>query len=307
LVREDVTMRLALVANPRSGTAPDPGRLAALLRADGAQVSVTAIADLARDGNAVLDAAGMAAAAQMLSIRGVPDRIVVAGGDGSIGVTALLAAEMSVPLAIVAVGTANDFARAQDLPLKLEAACSLARDPGATTRRAELALAGERPFVNTATAGLSVQAARAARPYKARLGPLAYTVGALKAAVTASPLTCGVRCDGRECYTGRAWQIIVAATGAFGGGSEIGQTSRHDGLLDVAIIPAGPRLELPRRAWGMRRGRLSTQPDVTHHRAAKIETDIDEPHTTFNIDGELSRCQPAQFTLHPGGFDVVVA
>jgi len=159
-------MRLALVANPRSGTAPDPGRLAALLRADGAQVSVTAIADLARDGNAVLDAAGMAA-------------------DGSIGVTALLAAEMSVPLA---VGTANDFVRAQDLPLKLQAACALARAPRATTRRAELALAGERPFVNTAAAGLSVQAARAARPYKARLGPLAYTVGALRAAVTAWPV-----------------------------------------------------------------------------------------------------------------------
>lgn len=92
-------MRLALVANPRSGTAPDPGRLAALLRVDGAQVSVTAITDLAREGNAVLDAAGMSAAAQKLSMRGVPDRIVVAGGDGSIGVTALLAAEMSVPLA----------------------------------------------------------------------------------------------------------------------------------------------------------------------------------------------------------------
>lgn len=300
-------MRLALVVNPSSGTAPEPARLAALLGAGGAQVSVTAIGELAPDGSAELDATSLAAAARALSARGVPDRIVVAGGDGSLGLTALLAAEMGVPLAIVAVGTANDFARAQDLPLELEPACALACDPRAATRRAELALAGARPFVNAAAAGLSVQAAREASPYKSRLGPLAYAAGALRAGGTGSPLRCRVRCDGRECYAGRAWQIIVAATGAFGGGSEIGPTSPTHRLLDVAIVPAGSRLGLLRRAWGMRRGRLTAQPGVAHQSAATIEIDMGEPDPTFNVDGELCRCEPAHFTLRPGGFEVIVA
>lgn len=301
-------MRLALIANPRSGTAPEPERLAALLGARGAQVSVTAIQQLAGDGDSGgLDAAGLAAATGALSQSGIPDRIVVAGGDGSIGLTALLAAEIGVPLAVVAVGTANDFARALDLPLKLEPACALACDPRAATRHAELALAGERPFVNAAAAGLSVIAAREASPHKSRLGPVAYTLGALKAGATASPLRCRVRCDGREFFTGRAWQIIVAATGAFGGGSQIGSTSPRDGLLDIAIIPAGSRLALLRRAWAMRQGRLTAQSGIAHNRAATIEIDIEERDATFNVDGEICRCEPSNFALRPDGFEVIVA
>ena len=301
-------MRLALVANPKSGTAPAPQRLAELLRADGAHVGVTAIQDIKADEKGGLDDAGLRAAAGALSVDGAPpDRIVVAGGDGSIGLTALVATELGVPLAVVPVGTANDFARALELPMDLEEACALARDPRAATRHAELALAGERPFVNAAAAGLSVVAAREARPHKSRLGPLAYAVGAIKAAATATPLRCSVRCDGALTYEGRAWQVVVGATGAFGGGSEIGGTSPDDGLLDVAIVPAGSRLGLVRRAYGMRAGRLTAQSDVTHDQASAIDVDVDGRDATFNVDGEVCRCDPAHFALRRGGFEVVVA
>ncbi len=297
-------MLLALVANPKSGTAPEPRRLATMLGADGARVGVTAIQDLAAE-EGELDDEGLARARAQLSKDGPPDRIVVAGGDGSIGLTALVAAEMGVPLAVIAAGTANDFARALELPLDLEAACALARDPGATPRHAELALAGSRPFVNAAAMGLSVVAAKQARPHKSRLGPLAYAVGAVKAAATAEPLRCEVRCDGELSWEGRAWQVVVGATGAFGGGSEMGGTRDDDGLLDVAIVPAGSRAGLARRAAGMRRGSLTEQSDVAHHRAATIEVKTDGAAPTFNVDGEVCRCEPARFTLRDGGFRVV--
>ena len=300
-------MRLALVANPKSGTAPEPEHLARLLSGDGAEVSITPIQEIKAREEGGLDAEGLAAARQALSEGGRPDRIVVAGGDGSIGLAALMAAEMGVALAVVAVGTANDFARALNLPMKLEEACALARDPNAPTRHAELALAGERPFVNAAATGLSVIAAREAKPHKSRLGPLAYAVGAIKAAVTATPLRCSVRCGDEQTYDGSAWQVVVGATGAFGGGSEIGGTSAHDGLLDVAVVPAGSRLGLARRAWGMRAGRLVRQSDVTHGQAATIDVDVEDAKARFNVDGEVCRCDPAHFTLRPGGFEVVVA
>ena len=303
---QDLGVRLALVANPRSGTAPDPGELERRLGADGAQVGMTAIDKLNPDGGA-LDEGAVADAARALSDGGAPDRIVVAGGDGSVGLCARLAQELDVALAVIAVGTANDFARAHGLPLDLDEACALARAPAAATRRADLAEVGKRPFVNAASVGLSVIAAREASPHKSRLGPVAYTLGALKAGATASPLRCHVRCDGREFFTGRAWQIIVAATGAFGGGSQIGSTSPRDGLLDIAIIPAGSRLELLRRAWAMRQGRLTAQSDIAHNRAATIEIDIEERDATFNVDGEICRCEPSNFALRPDGFEVIVA
>lgn len=298
-------MRLALVANPKSGTAPPPERLAELLGADGAQVRVTAIQDLASEEDGGLDDEGLANARAQLSADGPPDRIVVAGGDGSIGLTALIAADMKIPLAVVAAGTANDFARSQGLSLDIEEACALARDPDAPTRRAELALAGDRPFVNAAATGLSVVAAKEARPHKSRFGPIAYTLGALKAAATAKPLRYTVRCDGGDCWEGPAWQVVVGATGAFGGGSEIGGTKSEDGLLDVAVVPAGSRLGLARRAFGMRRGTLTEQSDVAHHRGATIDVGVQGRSPTFNVDGEVCPCKPAHFTLRPGGFRVV--
>ncbi len=268
---------------------------------------MSAIEELIPDRAGGLTPSGLAAASRTLSANGAPDRIVVAGGDGSIGLTALIAAEMRVPLAVLAAGTANDFARALGLPLELERACALARDPAAPTSHAELALAGARPFVNAAATGLSVAAAYAARPYKARLGPLAYTVGALQAGATAAPLRCRLRCDGRECYAGLSWQIIVATTGAFGAGSQTGGTAPDDSQLDVVIVPAGPRIDLIRRAWGMRHGKLAAQSGITGARGREIEITIDPGPAMFNIDGELCRCEPARFTQQPGGFQVVVA
>ena len=301
---QDLGVRLALVANPRSGTAPDPGELERRLGADGAQVGITAIDKLNPQGGA-LDEEAVADAARALSNGDAPDRIVVAGGDGSVGLCARLAEELDVALAILAVGTANDFARTHGLPLDLDGACALAREPAAATRRADLAEVGKRPFVNAASVGLSVIAAREARPHKSRLGPLAYAVGALKAGVNASPLRCRVVCDGGECYEGKAWQVVVGVTGAFGGGSEIGVTSAQDGQLDVAVIPAGSRVGLVRRAYGMRSGRLTAQDDVTHVRGAIVELELaGEPQ--FNVDGELCGCHPPRFAGRPRGFELIV-
>lgn len=296
-----LSLRLALIANPRSGTAPDPEQLSALLAQDGAAASWVPIEQIADEDSGRVQPGALDA----LTADGAPDRIVVAGGDGSIGPAALCAARLGVPLAVIPAGTANDFARAKDLPLDdLEAACALARDPGATTARAELGLAGDRPFVNAASTGLSVAAARAAERHKSRLGALAYAVGALRAGVTAAPLRCAVRCDGEQRFEGEAWQVVVGVTGAFGGGSEIGATRADDGLLDVAVIPAGSRIALVRRALGMKTGTLTEQAAVGHERGTVIEVDVDG---AFNVDGETCRCELGRFTLHGGGFDLVTA
>jgi diacylglycerol kinase (ATP) len=239
-------VRLALITNPRSGAAPAAERLEELLGGDGAEVHTTAIGELCGDDDAGLDDEELAEVISKLGAHGRRDRVVVAGGDGSIGLAARVAGELGVALAVIPVGTANDFARAYDLPLELDDACALARAPHAATRHADLGQVGRRTFVNAASAGLSVIAARAARPHKRRLGVLAYAVGALKAGVGAAPLRCRVLCDGDSCYADAAWQIVVAVTGAFGGGSEIGGADPADGLLDVAVVPVGSRASLVR-------------------------------------------------------------
>jgi diacylglycerol kinase (ATP) len=292
-------VRVVLCANTASGSGATPAeRVAELLRGHGAEVDVRGIEELG-------DPAKPVDAAIAREVVAGAERVVVAGGDGSIGPAASAAAVAGVPLAVVPTGTANDFARALGLPFDLEDATALAADAAAAVRPLDLAQAGERPFVNAASAGLAPIAAREAKPYKKVLGPLAYAVGALKAGVTAAPLRCTVVVDGQERFAGQAWQLVVANTGHFGGGSSTGAADAGDGALDVAVVEAGSRIALVRRAWGMRAGRLVRQDGVVHARGREVVVDAGD--APFNVDGEVCRCgSPARFGVRPSAVWVVV-
>src|SRR5829696_2668893 len=263
-------MRVALIANRASGSGLAPAPLVRAMEGKGAEVALYGCeaADLER---AAADA---------------PERLAVAGGDGTIASVADLAGRLGVPLAVIPGGTANDFARAAGLPLDPIEAAELAVT-GTALRRLELGRLGDgRAFVNVASAGLASVAARRAAPLKPKLGPLAYAVGALRAAATAAPLPCTVRVAGATVFAGEAWQVIVAVTGAFGAGAAVDAADPADGVLDVAVLPAGSRLGLARRAWGLKRGTIADQRGVEHHRGAVIGVDV-PPGTEFNADGEV--------------------
>lgn len=282
-------MRIALAANRASGGGLDPAPLAAAMRERGADVAVFGCEhdDLER------------AAAWG------PDRLAVAGGDGTIGAVAELAGRLDVPLAAIPTGTANDFARAYRLPTNELAAAALAAT-GEHTRTLELGrLADGRPFVNVASAGLASVAARNAQPLKPRLGPLAYAVGALRAAARERPLPVTVRADGQTVFEGDCWQAIVAVSGAFGGGSGVAEADPDDGVLDVLVLPAGSRAGLARRAWGLRTRTIAQQRGVPHERARVVEVDL-PPGGEINVDGELREGGLERVTVTPAAFRLVV-
>lgn len=284
-------VRAVLVANSQSGAADRVDDVDLRLRAAGADVERLDLEAFC-DGPEAVDEERLARAAARIDA----DRIVVAGGDGSIGPAALLALRTGLPLAVLPIGTANSFARWLDLPLELDGAAELAADGGAPLRTAEVADAAGRPFVNVAAVGLSVLAADRARPLKRRLGAVAYAVGALRAGLTGRPLHAAVLSDGHEAWRGDAWQILVAATGAFGGESSTGGVDPTDHELDVAIVEAGPRAKLVRQAFAMRRGRLVHDDEVTHVRGRAVQVAL-PAGTRFNVDGEVVELAPPRFSV----------
>lgn len=233
-----------------------------------------------------------------------PDRIVVASGDGGVGPAAALAARTSTQLAVVPAGTANNFAAAAGIPTDLDGACRLAAT-GQSTRSMELGHAGEIPFINLASAGLAPVAGERASRWKRVLGPAAYTAGAAAAAITTAPIECAVSGDGEPAFAGRTWQVMVAITGAFGSGVRVEGTDLTDGALDLVVIQAGPRAELLRRGWWIKRGRLATQPGAVRARARSFDVDV-APGTRFNVDGEIVELGPTRFTVKAGAFELVV-
>ena len=283
-------MRIALIANPGAGGSTDQDAVAVALRAHGAEIQHFSLDedDLERASHSDVE------------------RVVVAGGDGSVGPAAGLAQALGVPLGLVPTGTANDFARSQGIPLDLDRACATAVE-GTRLERMDLGrLSSGCRFVNVANTGLSTSAAREAAPLKSILGPLAYGVGAARAAASAQPIPCRVSVDGREVFAAHSWQVIVAVTGAFGGGTELNSADPQDGRLDVAILPAGSRLGLVRRAWGMRRGNICAQADVIHEQGTEVVLEL-PAGTELNVDGEVvPAARPERATLEPGAFELVL-
>jgi diacylglycerol kinase (ATP) len=272
-------MLVFLICNPGAGSAPDVGGIADRLRELGAQV---------------------------VDDEAAADRVVVVGGDGTIAPGAELAARLGVPLAVVPAGTANDFARAHGLPDDVEEAIELAARADAPTRRLELAVMDERPFVNVASAGLAPAAAERAEPLKQALGPVAYSAGGALAGVLEDPIAVTAVVDGAPTYDGGAWQVTVASSGAFGGGSRIDEADPHDGRLDLVVVPDTGRSALAKVALAMRRGTLAQLEEVVHARGTELVVDV-PAGTTFNVDGEVVECGgPVRFTVRPGAFALLV-
>lgn len=249
-------MRVQLICNSASGGSTDDGEVTAALERRGATL-----------------------------VEDDPERVVVAGGDGTVGQGAALSARLGVPFGVIPTGTANDFARATGLPLDFDEAVALAAT-GTRTRSLELGEVNGRPFLNAVAAGLSPNAGRRAEPFKGALGPLAYPLGATLAAVLDPPVRCTVDADGRRVFDGAAWQVIAACTGAFGGGSEIDAAQPEDGRLDLVVIPAGRRVGLARMAVAMRRGNLAALSSTVHVRADALTIAL-TGGAVCNVDGEL--------------------
>lgn len=276
--------KVALLANPDSGSG-EANDVAECLRAHGLEVSEFSL-DEAND-----------------AVGSAPELLVVAGGDGSLACVAAPAARAGIPFAVIPTGTANDLARELEIPLDPKEACELAAT-GAHVRRLDVGRMGERPFLNVASTGLPPAAAEHADGLKEKLGPLAYAVGAARAGMKEEPIECTVRCDGKEIHTGEAWQVSVACSGAFGGGSSL-DTDLSDQRLDVVVIEAGSRLKLAHHAYGMRRGGIEEQEGVTNVRCAEAEVELSGV-VPWNVDGELIEAGSSAFHVDPDAVDAVV-
>ena len=164
----------------------------------------------------------------------------------------------------------------------------------------------DRPFVNVASAGLPGPAARTASAWKKTLGTVGYAAGALVAGATAHAVPVSVECAGRAMFEGDAWQVTLAASGAFGAGSHIGEADPHDGALEVVAVGSGPRPGLVGLAYRLRRGTLGAHPRARHERCTEAMVRVPEG-TEWNVDGELIRTGTAHFRGEAGAFRLVAA
>ncbi len=107
------------------------------------------------------------------------NRIVVAGGDGSIyeAVNGIMRADGHAALGVIPTGTGNDFAKASDIPLEWEHATQILASrivADARSRTIDVGRMNGRYFANGAGIGFDAKVTKVARSYRWPIGDLVY-------------------------------------------------------------------------------------------------------------------------------------
>jgi YegS/Rv2252/BmrU family lipid kinase len=230
-----------------------------------------------------------------------PAVVVVAGGDGTLNLTANALAQTGIPLCIVPCGTANDLAGSLEIPSTLGDALSLIRY--GAIREIDLGWVNGRFFLNVASLGMSAKVAHAIRPEtKRRWGKWAYAREFIRQ-VRRRPVEPLQVCVDETCERFEAYQVSIANGQQFGGGWRVAHDSElDDELLDVVVVTKGP-LRFRRNHQASKA--LEQIADRTFHTR---RIDIEADHSLqLNVDGEPLRMRPPlYFRVYPKALRVFV-
>ena len=152
-------------SEPPSPTADIPAVVNA--RSGSADEVVTALAGLGGFDVRLVEPARIREEVSRLAAAGY-DRVIVAGGDGTIGSAAAALRGAETALAVLPAGTLNHFAQDLDLPRDLEEAAVVAR--GSHRARVDVGDVNGQTFLNTSSVGAYVAFVRLRDRWERRIG-----------------------------------------------------------------------------------------------------------------------------------------
>ncbi|CAN5868159.1 lipid kinase [soil metagenome] len=230
-------------------------------------------------------------------------RLIVGGGDGTLGVLAARLAGRGIPLGVIPLGTANDFARTLGIPLDIADAAEVAA--GHHVHAVDMARANDAYFLNVASIGMSVALTNELSPRLKRwLGPLAYTIAGARAFIRHP--TFRARIEGPEQSLDSTVHQVVVANGRFYGGGVLVacDATLDDGELTTYALGTRGRWELLRTIALLRfQVPLNCPGDCfTQSTSIRVET---WPPKPVNLDGEIRTRTPVDFVVVPGALRVL--
>ncbi len=238
--------------------------------------------------------------------RGGDDAVVAVGGDGLVGACAAVLARTTAALTIVPGGTGNDLARALGLsrarPLEAIDALASGRRRLVDTVRVEGAGWSSR-FSCVAGSGFDSETNAYANTLHRLRGTPRYVAAVFRTLARFRPATFTLRLDGHEERV-HAMMVAVGNAPSYGGGMRVCPDARlDDGLLDVCVVGALPKLEFARTFPKVFRGTHTAHPAVRMFRARSVSLDADRPFEAYG-DGELLGSLPVTYTVDASSLEV---
>lgn len=283
--------RALLVVNPRArrGTGPIAAARDVIERAG---IAVTEVAP-GEDGS-VADIIQRNADAS--------DFVVIGGGDGTLNNAAAALVEAGLPLGVIPLGTANDFARTIGIPTDPEKAAALIA--AGKLKRFDLGEVNGKLFFNVASIGFSAELARELTvEAKRRWGTLGYGIVAARILIRSRLFTAFVDHDGTTEKL-RTMQVSVGNGRHYGGGMTVEATATaDDGRLDFYSLEVDHWWRLLALLPSLRKGTQGRWDDVRAFRTTEV-TVRTRKRRPVNTDGELSTYTPAHFRIRPKAIEV---
>jgi diacylglycerol kinase (ATP) len=233
------------------------------------------------------------------------ERLLVAGGDGTVHHAIRGLAGSECALAILPLGSGNDLAASLGLPAALDRAVALGLD--GPIRRIDLASFGGVPFGCVAGVGFDSEVNRYANSLRWLRGPLIYVWSVLRVLPGFRPVGVRLAYDGGE-FSGQAMFVVFANAPRYGGGMRIAPAARlDDGLLEVVIVRALPRLKLLRVFPRVFSGTHTRFPEIDIVRTRRAEIALDRPLVAHGDGEPLLEVggRPVAVEVAPAGLRVV--
>ncbi|ODT05892.1 MAG: lipid kinase [Mesorhizobium sp. SCN 65-20] len=232
------------------------------------------------------------------------DMAIVGGGDGTLNNAAAGLVYSGLPLGVLPLGTANDFARTMGIPPDPVQAAEIIAAGRETA--VDLGEVNGHLFFNVASIGFSAElAAELTEHAKKRWGTLGYGIVAARILMRSRLFTAYVEHDD-TIEKIRTMQVSVGNGRHYGGGMTVEETATaEDGWLDLYSLEVDHWWRLLRLLPSLRKGTQGQWDDVRAFKTTEVTIRTKQPRPV-NTDGELVTWTPAHFRIRPKSVRVFV-
>ena len=233
------------------------------------------------------------------------DRIVICGGDGTLSKALPVLLKLGKPLAVLPLGTANDFARTLGIPSDPIEAIKTAL--GGREHKIDVGFANGIPFLNVASVGFASEALKGqSKALKRTWKVLAYPISLVRAIRNLQPFFVDLDIDDRPRWSAAVYQVSVGNGRYHGGGLSVAEDAAiDDGKLDLYVVYPGTFWQLFACLTHLRFGLMKKPEVLARHTARRMKLSTSRPRE-INADGRLATKTPAEFTLAHNALTAIV-
>lgn len=230
--------------------------------------------------------------------------VLVAGGDGTVDsvVNAMARLGVSIPIAILPVGTANDFAKFLGVPSDVAQACRQILNSSVTT--VDLGSINDKYFVNVASTGLFTDVSQKTDVnIKNTIGKLAYYLKGIEELPNFRKLKVKIVSD-QISFDGEMYFLLIFNGQTAGNFKLATKSDATDGMLDVIIFKAIPIMELIPLFIKVLKGEHLDSDNVIYFKTKNVYIECEEEIVT-DIDGERGPDFPLEIKCIKGGLKIL--